>query len=171
MKTLRLSAFTVLLVLGFTFSAQPLIKKSTTAFAQNIPASDTSALIAQGEQNVAMFCNACHAPKESEDAMLAPPFAAVKSHYMNADITQDEFVANMVAFLNDPSAEKSKMKGAVRRFEVMPKIPLTEAQFEAIATYLFHTDIEAPSWFEAHQKEMHGKGQGHGSGMGQGHGK
>jgi hypothetical protein len=51
------------------------------------------------------------------------------------------------------------MPGAVRRFGLMPALPLPNDELEAIATIIFYSDLEAPEWFEAYQKEE-GKAMG-----------
>jgi hypothetical protein len=64
-----------------------------------------------------------------------------------------------VNFVHRPDEAYSKMPGAVRRFGLMPALPLPNDDLEAIATIIFYSDLEAPEWFEAYQKEE-GKAMG-----------
>ena len=58
------------------------------------------------------------------------------------------------------------MPGAVKKFGLMPKFPLTTDQYEAIAAYLYYEEMAEPVWFEAHQREAHGEKSGHRGGNG-----
>lgn len=104
-------------------------------------------------------CYACHNPNtESHDAIIAPPMIAVKKRYSMQHQTKEAFVKAVVAWASNPTAENALMKGAVTRFKVMPKQPFKTADLEKIAAYIYDNDIEVPSWFAAHEKQMHGKG-------------
>jgi len=117
---------------------------------------------AQANEGYTLFktnCYACHNPNiESHDAIIAPPMIAVKKMYSMKYNTKDDFVKAVVAWASDPKEENSMMKGAVTRFKVMPKQPFKVADLKKIASYIYDNDIEAPKWFAAHEKEMHGKG-------------
>jgi len=104
-------------------------------------------------------CYACHNPNaESHDAIIAPPFKAVKMHYSRKYNTKEEFVDAVVNWVQNPTEDKALMKGAVNRFKVMPKLPLPTEDLEKIATYLYDNEVEKPTWMEDHMKEMKGKG-------------
>ena len=121
-------------------------------------------------------CYVCHNPKTSEEAMIAPPMVAVKMHYISEETSKEEFIEAMVAWAKNPSEEKSKMPGAVKKFGLMPYQFYPEETIKQIADYMFDNDIEEPEWFDAHYKQMHGdrpqmkgrmgRGMGNGKGMG-----
>ena len=67
--------------------------------------------IAEGFQLMEANCYSCHSPNASHENRAAPPMEAVKRHYIKNGTTQEEFTKDLIAFLNDPSEEKSKMKG------------------------------------------------------------
>lgn len=117
---------------------------------------------AQSSEGYTLFktnCYACHNPNtESHDAIIAPPMIAVKKMYSMKYNTKEDFVKAVVAWASNPKEENSMMKGAVTRFKVMPKQPFKVADLEKIASYIYDNDIEVPSWFAAHEKQMHGKG-------------
>ncbi len=117
-------------------------------------------------------CYVCHNPEAvSHDAIIAPPFKAVKMHYMNNYDSKESFVTAIVNWVQNPSEENALMKGAVDKFKVMPPLPLEASEIEKIATYIYENDVEEPVWMKEHMKEMQGKGMMKGKGMGKGKGK
>lgn len=111
-------------------------------------------------------CYACHSPvSSSHDVIIAPPMAAVKLRYKRSFNTKDEFVDAMVSWAMDPDKEKALMRGAVDRFQQMPKQAFEEEELRKIASYIYDNDLEEPEWFAAHEKEMHSNGGGRRQGM------
>ncbi|MEZ4983733.1 MAG: DUF3365 domain-containing protein [Saprospiraceae bacterium] len=92
-------------------------------------------------------------PNAAIDNRVAPPMEAVKRHYITSETTADAFADALVAFLKDPSKERSIMPGAVAKFGLMPKMNFQEEQVRAIAQYIYHTELEKPDWFEAHYQQ------------------
>lgn len=111
-----------------------------------------------GKKLLETHCYICHNHTTPENqGRIAPPMAAIKYHYINDDTTKDEFVKQIVSFIDEPTKEKAKMFGAVRKFGVMPKQQFPEGVIEKIADYMFDYQIEEPDWFQGHIK---GKGYG-----------
>jgi cytochrome c553 len=110
----------------------------------------------EGQRIVQNNCVACHSPGGDADNRAAPPLFAVKKHYLMDDQDREEFIAQITAFLLNPSKETAKMPGAVKKFGVMPPLGYTEAQLKDVAEYLFDTDMEEPDWFQEHFEEEHG---------------
>jgi cytochrome c553 len=121
-----------------------------------------------GKKIVENECYICHNPKASEATMIAPPMVAVKRHYIDDQTSKEAFTKAMITWLSDPQPEKSRMRGALRRFGVMPYQPYSEESIRDIAAYLYDTDLPQPDWFEEHFQKGHGqrKGMGKGKGMG-----
>ncbi|PHS67946.1 MAG: hypothetical protein COB12_01635 [Flavobacterium sp.] len=116
-------------------------------------------------------CYVCHNPEAvSHDVIIAPPFKAVKMHYMNSYDTKESFITAMVNWVQNPSEENALMIGAVDKFKVMPLLPLETSEIEKIATYIYENDVEEPIWMKKHMKEMKGKGMMNGNRMGKGKG-
>ncbi len=110
-------------------------------------------------------CYICHSPVSvSHDSIIAPPMAAIKMRYSMSYKSQEEFVSAVTDWVLNPAQEHALMRGAIAQFEVMPKLLYTEENLKKIATYIYENELEEPEWFDAHQKEMHGKGQGKGMG-------
>jgi hypothetical protein len=91
---------------------------------------------------------------------------AVKKHYISENTTKEEFTNELLNWVKEPSEEKTKMPGAVRRFNLMPYQFFPEETIREIADYMFDYEIEQPAWFEEHFQKGHGKGMGNGKGKG-----
>ncbi len=88
-----------------------------------------------GAELVASVCSTCH-PNEPPPT-LAPPLNMVVGHYVQEHGDASAVQAAVVAWLAEPDPSRSSMPDhAIERFGLMPPIPLTEAQREAVATYL-----------------------------------
>ena len=49
------------------------------------------------------------------------------------------------------------MRGAIRRFNIMPPISISREDNQKIASYIYAGNIEKPAGFDNHVEEMHGK--------------
>lgn len=105
-------------------------------------------------------CYLCHSPKAAEGSMIAPPMAAIKRRYSKNAVSKEEFIADIWNFVEQPTEEKAKLKGAVKRFGVMPYQPYKQEDIEAIAAFMYDYEIEEPEWFQNHggkRKKQRGK--------------
>ncbi|MCB9257486.1 MAG: DUF3365 domain-containing protein [Chitinophagales bacterium] len=109
--------------------------------------------LSKGFQLAESYCFTCHSPDASIDNRIAPPMIAIKKHYINAESTEESFTADIIRFVSEPNISYSKMPGAVEKFNLMPKMSFSEEDLRLIAQYLYHSDIEAPTWFEEHYQE------------------
>jgi len=160
----------LLLFSVFVLSCNNSNNKDLSAFEKNMQANKHP-----GKKLMENNCYVCHSPTASHDDRIAPPMVAIKKHYIDDEITKEQFIADMKAWIKNPNEADAKMRGAVRRFGVMPKQAFPEETIEKIADYMYDFEIDQPEWFEDHfneEKGKHkGKGQGNGQGMGQGKGK
>ncbi|MBT8260812.1 MAG: DUF3365 domain-containing protein [Bacteroidia bacterium] len=125
-----------------------------------------------GKKLLETYCYVCHNPTTAHDDRIAPPMIAVKKHYLTDGVSKEEFISSMQSWIKDPSEENAKMRGAVRRFGVMPKAHYPEKDIKLIADYLYDNKIEEPEWFEDQFNKGHGQqGMGRGQGFGNGQGK
>lgn len=105
------------------------------------------------------YCYVCHNPNAiSHDSIVAPPFKAIKMRYTRKYGNKEDFVNSIVNWAQNPDENKALMYGAVKRFKVMPKLPLGTKELEAIASFMYDNEVEEPAWMEKHMKEMQGKG-------------
>lgn len=106
-----------------------------------------------GKKLLETYCYVCHNPKIPENnGRIAPPMIAIKTRYINDQTTKEEFINQVVAYAKNPTQEKAKLYGAVRRFGVMPKQQFPEGVVEQIADYIYTHQIEEPTWFKDHMK-------------------
>ena len=99
----------------------------------------------QAQNLMSTNCFACHGPAEP-GKRIAPPMAEVKSHYLTSDMSRDEFVSKVVSFVGQPSEEKSKMPGALRKFNLMPAMGFSEEVITKIAVAIYETPDDSPIW-------------------------
>ncbi|MCA0153886.1 c-type heme family protein [Winogradskyella vincentii] len=151
------------LILIFTLSCNDSKNKDLSAFDKELTASKHP-----GKKLMETNCYVCHSPTASHDDRIGPPMIAIKNHYINEETTKEQFVNDMKAWINNPNEDDAKMRGAVRRFGVMPKQAFPIETIEQIADYMFDHEIEQPEWFEEHFNEEKGKHQGTGKGNGMG---
>ncbi len=99
------------------------------------------------------LCFTCHNPKTKHDSRIAPPMISIKMHYLEDKTTQEEFVNSIWEFVKKPEKSKSKMKGAIKRFGLMPYQVYNKEDIEAIASYIYNYKLEKPEWFDNHLKD------------------
>ena len=74
---------------------------------------------------------------------MAPIIAEIKSAYLSEYPRSEDFIAAVQEFLANPSAESAIMKESVSNYGLMTKMFLQSAQSNAMASYLFQTQVEA----------------------------
>jgi cytochrome c553 len=131
-----------------------------------------------GKKLMETYCYTCHSPTAPmNEGRIGPPMAAVKAHYLMNYPNKEEFIDHIVAFVEEPTVEKSEMRGAIKRFGLMPYQQFPDGAVEKIAEYLYEYQVKEPEWFAEHWKEGPGKGkyrqqgQSMKKGMGNGMGK
>ena len=98
-------------------------------------------------------CFSCHSPNATMDNRIAPPMAAIKKHYVDSNTSFEEFRRKLASFVDNPTAENSKMPGAIKKFGIMPKLSVDSDAITQIAYYIYHSSLEAPGWFEQHYQD------------------
>ncbi len=88
---------------------------------------------------------------------VAPPIAAVRLHYINIHPDKTSFVTAVTNWVEKQDENKSLMRGAIRRFNLMPPVSVTKEDAQKIASYIYAGNIEKPAGFDKHVEEMHGK--------------
>jgi cytochrome c553 len=123
------------------FNLVLLLAISLIACQQNEDQGINKELLSEGKSLIETKCQSCHTLPGSDMPRLAPPFKAVKNHYMDENTSYETFHAGIEAFLKNPSLETSEMPGAVNKFGLMPKLALSDQEIEAIAYYLFYKNL------------------------------
>jgi hypothetical protein len=106
----------------------------------------------EGKKLMETHCYICHSPNAPEnEGRVGPPMIAIKAHYINQlKLSKEDFINEMVAFVENPTPSKVHLKGAYKRFGLMPKQSFPKESIEKIATYLYDYQIEEPIWFKEH---------------------
>ncbi len=102
-------------------------------------------------------CYACHSSKVTHENLLAPPMIAIKMRYTKATSNEQEFVDQLVNFVENPSRDKALLKHAVKEYGLMPKEGTQKEDLEIIARYLYTAEIEQPEWWDNRHDKHHSK--------------
>ena len=126
-------------------------------FSQASLASDVNAE-KEGKALYITHCSSCHGNTGGMDMnkRVAPPIVAVRMHYVGSYPDKDAFVMAIAQWLEKQDASQSLMRGAIRRFNIMPPISIAQSDAEKIAAYIFEGDVEKPDGFDKHFNERHG---------------
>lgn len=109
-----------------------------------------------GEEVYKTACAVCHVSEGKPT--IAPPIFAVKNHVIDAFPERDDFIEQVKDWVKAPDEEKALMRGAIRKFGLMPAMAhLSDEDVQAVAEYLFDTDMTLPDWYKEHYKEEHGE--------------
>lgn len=117
-----------------------------------------SSLAAEDPEGEALYkthCSSCHGIAGGMDMRMriAPPIAGVRLHYIERYPDEVSFVEAVVNWVEVRDPRDSLMRGAVRRFGVMPDISVPRELVEKIAAYIFAGDIEKPAGFDRHVEQ------------------
>ena len=113
----------------------------------NVSASD-------GKELYGQLCASCHAPNSS--AKIAPPIFAVIDHVRQAYPQREDFISQVIEWVDEPKEEVALMPGAIRKFNLMPKLGYSQHDVEEIAEYLFDKDTVLSKEYKEHKKKGHG---------------
>jgi cytochrome c553 len=145
--TFRLAIITIGLVFLVAFQTKDAPQSPTEERAdillQDVQDHDLKALKMMAQQ-----CFSCHNPDMTggHESRLGPPMFMVRRHYYKEGISKEEFTNSIVSFVKKPSEEKSKMKGAIKHFGLMPSVYVDEADVKLIAAYIFDNDLSSEEW-------------------------
>ncbi len=100
-------------------------------------------LRAVGWNLLASNCFSCHHPDPSNTVGVAPNMAEVRAYYLGLAPDSLSFTSAIATFL---MGGKPQMQDAMARFGPMPSGIYQEAQYRAVAAYLWATDMAQPGW-------------------------
>lgn len=115
--------------------------------------------IEQGKQLFIESCSSCHGSNGGMDMSkrVAPPIIAVRMHYIGVYPEKAPFVDAISDWVKHRDANKTLMRGAIRKFNLMPPVDVAESDVQKIAAYIYEGNIDKPSGFDEHFEQMHGK--------------
>ena len=128
---------------------------ASTGVRANTATEEASVTIPPSVQSNCLICHTIGAKNEPTQA-IAPPLFAVKNH-LKEFTDRDEFIAHVSEWVKNPSADNSRMRGAVKKFGLMPALPLADDVLEEIAGWIYDTPMKKPNWYAKHYRKEHGK--------------
>lgn len=134
--------------LGITSLITDSINKSGLSSNNLTLESISSSEDAKALKMIAQQCFTCHSPDTGggKESRLGPPMHKVREHYYKEGIKKEDFIKDVVTFIQNPNEEKSKMKGAIRNFGLMPNIYVDQDDAKLIAAYIFENDLSSEEW-------------------------
>ena len=109
-----------------------------------------------GKQLFQQHCASCHGTPTAGQRRIAPPIFAVKNHYLAVHNEELTFVSAIEEWVSNPVEENSLMKGAIRHFNLMPKIEVPEDDVTQIAEYIYSDAVGIPEAYKKHYAQNHG---------------
>jgi len=114
--------------------------------------------VASGEKLYHTYCSSCHGINVGGmdfSKRIAPPIAAVRMHYKSYYPDETSFIQAVSNWVEDRNPEKSLMRGAIRRFNIMPPVAISKQDAGKIAAHIYSGNIEKPDGFEEHVNKEH----------------
>jgi hypothetical protein len=94
------------------------------------------------------YCFACHHPEMTggHAGRTGPPIFKVREHYFREGMAREDFVDPIVAYVQHPDQDKSKMPGAIRNFGLMPPLSIDQRDLAIIVNYIYDHDLSSQEW-------------------------
>ncbi|MCF6167245.1 hypothetical protein [Lutibacter sp.] len=89
-------------------------------------------------------CYICHfkTPDPANiNQMIAPPMLRVQEHYKPSYPEKEDFIKAVMAYVNNPSEDKTLMPGAVKKFNLMPKVIYNQNELKLIAETIYNYEF------------------------------
>jgi mono/diheme cytochrome c family protein len=155
---LKTTVILLIFILALAFSCSNSEKKVDNAKEQKLANISNNETYEEGLEIFSTNCVNCHSPRGTgKNQRVAPPIKAIKRHYLDAETSEEEFVSNLTNFLMNPKEENSRMPGALEKFGLMPNLGMTKEQYEAVAKYIYSSQVEDPDWYATVYKEEKAK--------------
>jgi cytochrome c551/c552 len=106
-----------------------------------------------GEQLYNTHCGSCHTTGAQK---IAPPIFAVINHIKKQHTTKEDFINSVVEWVQNPNKTNAVMPGAIKKFGLMPKLNIHNADLVKIAEFLYTKKHHLPKWYQQHYKKEHG---------------
>ena len=128
----------------------PLLLLGLLPFSANAESNDL------GKERFKEVCMQCHQTSRGFN-MVAPPIFGVRDHYLQAYPDKATFVKAVTQWVKVRDEKTSLMSGAIRRFNVMPAVKVSDSDLTAIASFLYDARFNEPAWYKEHFEAEHGK--------------
>jgi len=113
----------------------------------------------EGEKLYKTNCAVCHGSTGGMDMnkRIAPPIAAVRMHYIGTYPDKTNFINAVSSWVEKQDPNKSLMRGAIQKFNIMPPLAVNKEDAQKIAAYIYAGKIEELEGFKEHVEKEHGK--------------
>ena len=136
--------FYILIASIFFFSTSCTKEKKTVVKKEIAVNTDQLIYQSKGYKLMEQKCFICHFPKSDpskRDQMIAPPMLRVQEHYKPSYSKKEDFVNAIRTWVANPTEDKVQMPGAVRKFNIMPKLAYADEDVKLIAETLYDIDF------------------------------
>lgn len=119
-------------------------EESTTEGTPSESNAETALFDSKGYALMSQKCYVCHFPKPdpaTKNQMIGPPMLRIQEHYKPVYPNKEDFIISIIDFINNPSEEKTLMPGAVKKFNLMPKLTYDDKELQLIAETLYDIDF------------------------------
>jgi hypothetical protein len=133
-----------LLFINCNNATRNITEESTLNVTSSELETETEQSYSKGYELMRQKCFICHFQKPDptkRNQMIAPPMLRVQEHYKPAYPNKSDFVKATIAFINNPSKETTLMPGAVKKFNLMPKLVYDEKELQLITETLYDMDF------------------------------
>ena len=134
----------IVLVALYVSGCETKEKSKISETSKEEPIKETSETITKGYALMKQKCFICHFEKPDPakmGQMIAPPMLRVQEHYKPSYMDKESFVKAIMAYVNNPSQDKTLMPGAVKKFNLMPKVIYDQTELKSIVETLYHLDF------------------------------
>ncbi|WP_456379160.1 hypothetical protein [Lutibacter sp.] len=118
--------------------------KSKTTNIENKSITQAEIYNTKGYELLKSKCYICHFEKPDPskmNQMIAPPMLRVKEHYFPNYPNKEDFINAVMAIVKNPSEEKTLMPGAVKKFNLMPKVIYEDEDLRLIAETIYNLEF------------------------------
>ena len=109
-----------------------------------------------GKELFNTLCLSCHTINPNKGiTKVAPPIFAVIKHVKSAYPQREDFVQQIIDWVEYPDKDVSLMRGAIKKFGLMPKLPYKQEEVRKVAEFLYDKKSTLPTWYKKHYEEKH----------------
>lgn len=129
--------------------------EATVATEAAAESTENEAEVRSGEAVYQSVCMACHVAEGMPT--VAPPIFAVKNHVLGAYPEREAFIKQVTEWVKAPDEKNALMPGAIRKFGLMPATEVPDEELQAVAEFLYDSDMSLPDWYKEHYAAEHGE--------------